>query len=70
MRANPGDRVQAVDYPDGNGRDRQINARAIPILVSETLDAQSAEIDFVSGATYTSDGYQQSLQSALDEAAA
>ena len=62
--------VQAVDYPDGNGRDRQINARAIPILVSETLDAQSAEIDFVSGATYTSDGYQQSLQSALDEAAA
>lgn len=61
--------AQAIDYPDGNGRDRQINARAIPVLVSETLASQSASIDFVSGATYTSDGYQTSLQSALDEAA-
>ncbi|MBN9223986.1 MAG: FMN-binding protein [Microbacterium sp. SCN 70-27] len=61
--------VQAVDYPDGNGRDRQINQSAIPRLVSETLSAQSAQIDFVSGATYTSDGYQQSLQSAIDQAA-
>lgn len=60
--------VRAVDYPDGNGRDRQINARAIPQLVSETIAAQSAEIDFVSGATYTSDGYRQSLQSAIDQA--
>lgn len=60
--------VQAVDYPDSNGRDQQINERAIPQLVSETLASQSAGIDFVSGATYTSDGYQRSLQSALDEA--
>jgi uncharacterized protein with FMN-binding domain len=60
--------VTVVDYPSGNGRDRQINARALPILVQETLDAQSAKIDMVSGATVTSDGYIGSLQSALDEA--
>ncbi|CAN7385967.1 FMN-binding protein [Microbacterium sp. LjRoot45] len=62
--------VQVVDYPSSNPRDRQINERAIPELVSETISAQSAEIDMVSGATYTSDGYIRSLQSALDEAAA
>ncbi len=60
--------VDVVDYPDSNSRDRQINERAIPQLVSETLDAQSADIDMVSGATYTSDGYLQSLQSAIDQA--
>lgn len=62
--------VQVVDYPSSNPRDRQINERAIPELVSETISTQSAEIDMVSGATYTSDGYIRSLQSALDEAAA
>ena len=60
--------VNVVDYPSGNGRDQQINARALPILVQETLDAQSANIDMVSGATVTSEGYVGSLQSALDQA--
>jgi uncharacterized protein with FMN-binding domain len=60
--------VTVVEYPSGNGKDRQINARALPVLVQETLDAQSAEIDMVSGATVTSDGYLESLQGALDEA--
>ena len=60
--------VQVVDYPSNNGRDRQINARALPVLVQETLDAQSADIDMVSGATVTSDGYLESLQGALDSA--
>ena len=60
--------VQVVEYPDGNGKDQQINARALPVLVQETLDAQSADIDMVSGATVTSEGYLQSLQSALDQA--
>jgi uncharacterized protein with FMN-binding domain len=41
---------------------------AIPRLVSETLAAQSGHIDAVSGATYTSEGYIGSLQSALDQA--
>ncbi|QKJ19082.1 FMN-binding protein [Microbacterium hominis] len=64
-------RITAVDvphYPARNGHDRQINSRALPVLVSETLDAQSSGIDMVSGATYTSDGYLQSLQSAIDQA--
>ncbi|MCK2036775.1 FMN-binding protein [Microbacterium sp. SSW1-49] len=60
--------VRAIDYPDGNGRDRQINGTAIPRLVSETLQSQSAQIQMVSGATYTSDGYRSSLQSAIDQA--
>jgi uncharacterized protein with FMN-binding domain len=60
--------VSVPEYPDGNPRDQQINAYALPILVQETLDAQSADIDMVSGATVTSDGYRRSLQAALDEA--
>jgi uncharacterized protein with FMN-binding domain len=60
--------VRVVQYPNGNNRDAEINDYALPILVNETLDAQSAKIDMVSGATVTSDGYVQSLQSALDEA--
>lgn len=58
----------AIDYPQANGRDRQINAYAIPELQAETLAAQSANIDTISGATYTSEGYLKSLQSALDAA--
>jgi uncharacterized protein with FMN-binding domain len=60
--------VQVPQYPSGNGRDQEINSRALPVLVRETLAAQSASIDMVSGATVTSTGYQQSLQSALDKA--
>ena len=60
--------VTVVDYPSGNGRDQQINARALPVLVRETLDAQNANIDMVSGATVTSEGYIGSLQSAIDQA--
>jgi len=60
--------VVVVDYPTGNGKDREINEEALPILVQETLDAQSADIDMVSGATVTSEGYLESLQAALDEA--
>jgi uncharacterized protein with FMN-binding domain len=60
--------VEVVEYPTENGKDRQINARALPVLVQETLDAQSADVDMVSGATVTSEGYLGSLQAALDEA--
>lgn len=60
--------ADAVVYPDGGGRDQQINSYAIPILNSETVAAQSDQIDMVSGATYTSNGYLTSLQSALDQA--
>jgi uncharacterized protein with FMN-binding domain len=60
--------VQVPVYPDNNGRDQEINAYALPILTQETLTAQNANIDTVSGATVTSDGYLQSLQAALDAA--
>ncbi|MFI9806905.1 FMN-binding protein [Streptomyces sp. NPDC052301] len=60
--------VTAVDYPQDNPRDQEINSYALPQLRREALAAQSARIDTVSGATYTSGGYRQSLQSALDSA--
>ena len=60
--------VTVVQYPYYNPRDQEINDYAIPVLVKEAIDAQSAEIDMVSGATVTSVGYLSSLQSALDEA--
>ncbi|WP_427923589.1 FMN-binding protein [Streptomyces sp. cg40] len=60
--------VTAVQSPSDNPRDQEINSYALPQLKSEALAAQSAKIDTVSGATYTSDGYRQSLQSALDSA--
>jgi uncharacterized protein with FMN-binding domain len=58
----------AIDYPQGSGRDREINSFAIPVLEKETVAAQNAQIDTVSGATFTSDGYRTSLQAALDAA--
>jgi uncharacterized protein with FMN-binding domain len=60
--------AEAVEYPQANARDRQINASALPVLAQEATQAQSADIDAVSGATVTSDGYIQSLQSAIDQA--
>lgn len=60
--------AEAVQYPNENPKDRQINAYAVPILNSEVVDAQSASIDAVSGATVTSGGYLESLQSAIDAA--
>lgn len=60
--------AEAVEYPQNNGRDQEINSYALPVLAQEVTQAQSAQIDAVSGATVTSDGYIQSLQSALDQA--
>jgi uncharacterized protein with FMN-binding domain len=59
--------VDAVEYPQTEPRDQEINSFAIPQLNQEALAAGNANIDVVSGATYTSDGYAQSLQSALDK---
>ncbi|MBV1853920.1 FMN-binding protein [Catellatospora tritici] len=60
--------VQVLTHPDGNRRDQQINDYALPILHDEAIAAQSADIDTVSGATVTSDGYRESLQAAIDAA--
>ncbi len=61
-------RAQAVQFPQNNPRDQEINSYAVPQLNSEVVATQSASIDAVSGATVTSDGYIQSLQSAVDKA--
>jgi uncharacterized protein with FMN-binding domain len=60
--------ASAIEYPDGTPRDSQINSFAIPQLQQETIGVSSPNIDAVSGATYTSQGYIGSLQSALDKA--
>jgi len=60
--------VTVLQRTDDGSESDQIDANAIPKLTSETLAAQSAHIDAVSGASYTSSGYIQSLQSALDQA--
>jgi uncharacterized protein with FMN-binding domain len=62
--------VTALHLTDSSSRSVSISAYAAPILRREALAAQSAKIDTVSGASYTSQGYQQSLQSALDLARA
>jgi uncharacterized protein with FMN-binding domain len=60
--------LTVLQVPDNGGYEQQIVTQALPILKSEALTAQNARIDTVSGATYTSQGYAQSLQSALDQA--
>jgi uncharacterized protein with FMN-binding domain len=60
--------VTATQYPSGDSRSQQINAYAIPVLNQEALQAKSANVHMISGATYTSDGYIASLQSALIKA--
>jgi uncharacterized protein with FMN-binding domain len=62
--------ITVLAYPDDERKSVRINASALPILRSEVLSAQSSDVDTVSGATYTSEGYLLSLQSALDEARA
>jgi len=59
--------VATLSLPQG-GHSGDISAYAAPQLRREALNAQSAHIDTVSGASYTSSGYAQSLQSALDQA--
>jgi uncharacterized protein with FMN-binding domain len=59
--------VQALQVPGGHHESVQINARATPILAQEVVAAQSAQIDTVSGATYTSEAYARSVQSAIDQ---
>ena len=60
--------VSALQLPDGDRRSASISDRVEPTLRSQALAAQSAAIDGVSGATYTSIAYARSLQAALDDA--
>jgi uncharacterized protein with FMN-binding domain len=60
--------VRAVQLPSHLALSQQISTYVAPILGKEALNAQGAQIDVVSGATYTTAGYRQSLQAALDAA--
>jgi uncharacterized protein with FMN-binding domain len=60
--------AEVLQVPWNDRRDQMINSEAVPVYNDETVAAQSAQIDVVSGATYTWDGYTQSLQSAIDQA--
>jgi uncharacterized protein with FMN-binding domain len=60
--------IKALEYPTDKQKDIEINSYAIPQLNREALAAKSANIDMISGATYTSTGYINSLQSALTKA--
>lgn len=59
--------VDLVAMPSGDPHSNQITQVAGPMLVEQALGVQSADVDGVSGATYTSDGFRRSLQSALYE---
>jgi uncharacterized protein with FMN-binding domain len=61
-------KITVVQQTNTGSESQQIDSGAIPKLTSEALAAQSAKIDAVSGASYTSAGYIQSLQSAIDQA--
>ena len=60
--------VDVLQVPMTDRHDQMINSQAVPIYNDEAVQAQSATIDVVSGATYTWEGYTQSLQSAIDQA--
>jgi uncharacterized protein with FMN-binding domain len=61
--------VQFLQYPNDRRTSQEINAQVMPWLQQEAIQAQSANVDIISGATLTSEGFQMSLQSALQQAA-
>jgi uncharacterized protein with FMN-binding domain len=63
-------KVTVLQHTDDGSNSQEIDGNALPKLTAETLTAQNAKIDAVSGASYTSAGYIKSLQSALDKAGA
>jgi uncharacterized protein with FMN-binding domain len=60
--------VQPLQLPNDRARSAYISQVAGPMLRTEALQAQNARVDIISGATYTSDAYAQSLESALQQA--
>jgi uncharacterized protein with FMN-binding domain len=60
--------VKALQYPTAHAQSAYISSIVVPELRAEVLKAQSAQVNLISGATYTSEGYAQSVQSAIDQA--
>jgi len=63
-------KIQVIEYPNHSGTSQYINSVALPYLIQEAIQAQSAQIDLVSGATLTSEAFVKSLDSALTKAGA
>jgi len=61
--------VQFLDYPHDRRTSQRINQQADPWLIQEAIQAQSANVDIISGATLTSQAFAQSLYTALNQAA-
>jgi uncharacterized protein with FMN-binding domain len=61
--------IKALQLPSDDPKSSAISSYAEPLLRQSALAKQSADVDFVSGATFTSDGYKTALQAALDRAA-
>jgi uncharacterized protein with FMN-binding domain len=62
--------VKVLQYPNDRGHTIEVSNQSLPILIQEAIAAQSAQIDTVSGATQTTDGFKASLESALTKAQA
>jgi uncharacterized protein with FMN-binding domain len=60
--------VQFLQYPSDNGNSANISQRSMPLLKAEAISTQSATVDIISGATQTSQAFQQSLTAALNQA--
>ena len=59
--------INVLEYPNNDRKSQRINQTALPTLTQQALLAQTSEIDGVSGATYTSEGYKTSLQAIIDK---
>jgi uncharacterized protein with FMN-binding domain len=59
--------IKALQYPVDRPRSQFINSQAVPLLRSEVLQAQSANINLISGATFTSQAFATSLQAAIEQ---
>lgn len=60
--------VQILQYPNDRGQSVEINRQALPMLIQEAIQAQSAQVNIISGASDSSQGFIQSLDSALSQA--
>jgi len=60
--------IKVLEYPSDNGRSREINSIALPYLIQEVVDANTWNVDLISGATFTSVAFLRSLQAAMKAA--
>jgi uncharacterized protein with FMN-binding domain len=62
------DKITFLKYPNDRENTIRISNESMPVLIQEAIKKQSAKVDIISGATQTTEGFQQSLASALAKA--